>query len=68
MQTDMTSWSTCEALGEMTNAEILEAIREIESSYRDHPSSVEGDHRQHLHREELENIFRLACRIVELRT
>lgn len=51
----------------MSNMEILEAVRDLESTYRDHSIPAEMDHRRHLDRKELENIFHLVCQSIELR-
>lgn len=51
----------------MSNMELLEAVRDMESSYKEHSSLAVNDHRRHLDRKELENIFCLAHRLIELR-
>ena len=52
-------------LEHMSNLEILEAVRSIERNH--HGASFERDHRRHLSREELLNVYRLARRAIELR-
>ena len=50
-------------LSSMQDLELLEAIRELESTYRSNLSSMSStDHRRHLSRTELELVFNLAKR------
>ena len=50
-------------LSSMQDLELLEAIRELESTYRSNLSSMSStDHRRHLSRPELELVFNLAKR------
>lgn len=50
----------------ISNMEILEVIRAMESRQAI-GDSLEEDHRRHLSRDELLNVYRLTCRALELR-
>lgn len=54
-------------ISQMSNLDILDAVRDMESTYREHATSAANDHRRHLDRKDLENIFRLTCRAMEFR-
>jgi hypothetical protein len=55
-------------LAELDDAEMLDALRALESTYRNNLASTPAtDHRRHLCRAELEIAFNLARRVVQLR-
>lgn len=54
-------------LNRMSKLQILEAARTKEATYRPHFHLIEEDHRRHLSREEVLNIYRLASRALDLR-
>lgn len=61
--------SLCETidLTTMDDAELLAAIRTLESTYRTIQHDLSDDHRRHLSRRELETVFSLARRVAETR-
>lgn len=54
-------------LNSMRDAEILEAIRAMEATYKQNANSLDHDHRRHLSREELEIVFSISCRVLKTR-
>ena len=69
MQTehDYTGKLSTDDLTRMSKHQILEAARAKEATYRPHVSLIDEDHRRHLTRDELLNVYRLASRAMELR-
>jgi len=51
----------------MNECEILAAVKAMEATYKENPTPIDQDHRQHLSRKELETVFGLACRVLEHR-
>ena len=63
----MVSVPTLESLKECSKEDLLFAVRSMEASYKRLDTTIEEDHRRHLSHGELENVYRLVSRVVELR-
>lgn len=60
--TDGTLDLSADHLSQMTNAELLQAVRVLECRDAE-PCAIEHDHRQYLERQELERLVLLAARL-----
>ena len=55
------------SVSEKSSEEILSAVRSLESTYKDLPTSIESDHRRHLRCDELEHILHLVQEVARIR-